>query len=94
MLHLLLVLKLVTGNANSWQTCDPRRTEKTNAKNGVDKNDRLRGKDERDSLKIKGTSIYTSGRGAWRVNQHFCSTGKVWYRASVSPPPAAQQQRK
>lgn len=41
MLHLLLVIKLLTFNAISWQTCDPHRIKKTteHAPNGVPKYD-------------------------------------------------------
>lgn len=50
MLHLLLVLKLVTGNVNSWQTCDLRRTKKTNMLKQKKPHNRLRRMDDRDSL--------------------------------------------
>lgn len=54
MLHLLLVIKLVTVNAISWQTCDPHRIKKTtvHAPNGVPKHD----KHDRDRERKEGES--------------------------------------
>lgn len=74
MLHLLLVIKLVTVNAISWQTCDPHHIKKTtaHAQNIVSKyDDHDRGRErkgERESsnqnvLEGKVSYIYTSGHG-------------------------------
>lgn len=60
MLHLLLVIKLVTVNAISWQTCDPHRIKKTtvHAPNRVPKHD----KHDRDQERKEGERVKSKGR--------------------------------